>query len=159
MRNRASDRFWTWFAVARLLPAYLLLGILKHLMPLRWLARWTWCDQKGLRDRETERRLVLSVLRLSKMMRLSDRDCLQRSLLLYRELSRAGADPTLVVGFHELDGKILGHTWVLVEGRATIELEADLLRFTPALFFGSRGILLPSAASALAGAKERPHSG
>jgi hypothetical protein len=150
MRIRSCHRFWTWLAVVRLLPTYLLLGLLKHVVPMRWLTPWTWCPQKRPRDREAERLLVSSVLRLSKIMRLSDRDCLQRSLLLYRELSRAGADPTLVAGFHELEGKILGHAWVLVEGRATIESEADLLRFKPALHFGTRGILLQTPATARA---------
>jgi Transglutaminase-like superfamily len=77
-------------------------------------------------------------------MDLLDRDCLQRSLLLYRVLSRAGADPTLVVGFQRLDSRIMGHTWVLIDGHAVIESDADLIRFSPALRFGPRGALLPT---------------
>ena len=143
---KSSSRIRNALALGRLLPVYAVLGLLKHLMPLRWLARWCWCAQEGPRDRLAEHRLTGRALRLSTLMRVSDRDCLQRSLLLYRILSRAGADPTLVVGFQQLDGKILGHAWVLVEGRPVIESEADLTRFSPTLRFGARGVLLPPEA-------------
>ena len=96
------------FDGCRIVPAYLLLGLLKHLVPLRSLAKWTWCEKTGPRDRVAERRLTANVLRLSKLLRIADRDCLQRSLLLYRLLSAVGADPELVVGFREQDGKIIG---------------------------------------------------
>jgi hypothetical protein len=63
-------------------------------------------------------------------------------LLLYRVLSRAGADPTLVVGFQRVNDRILGHAWVRVDGRTLIEPEPDLVRFSPAFGFGARGALL-----------------
>jgi hypothetical protein len=49
----------------------------------------------------------------------------------------------LVVGFDRLNGKIFGHAWVIVDGRAIIEPEADLARFSPVLAFGWRGELVP----------------
>lgn len=125
------------------LPAYILFGILKHIVPLTQLARWAWCAPAGPRDRETERRLAASVMRLSQLTGLPDRDCLQRSLLLYRVLSRAGADPKLVVGFQRVNRQVLGHAWVTVDGRPVFEAEADLLRFVPALAFGMQGTLIP----------------
>jgi hypothetical protein len=91
-----------------------------------------------------EGRLTAGVLRLSRLVGLPDRDCLQRSLLLYRVLSRAGADPKLVVGFNRMDNRILGHAWVIVDGHAINEHETDLLRFTPALSFGAQGALFPA---------------
>jgi hypothetical protein len=126
----------------RIVPAYLLLGILKHLVPLRSLAKWTWCEAAGPRDRLAERRLAANVLRLSKLLRIADRDCLQRSLLLYRLLSAVGADPELVVGFREQDAKIIGHAWVLVDDVSIVEPESDLARFSPVLRFGARGALV-----------------
>jgi len=78
------------------------------------------------------------------LISLRDRDCLQRSLLLYRVLSRASADPTLIVGFHRTNDRILGHAWVVVDGESIIEPEADLSRFSVTLRFGSRGALLPT---------------
>jgi len=139
---RASSQIRTVLDGFRIVPAYLLLGVLKHLVPLRSLAKWTWCETTGPRDRLAERRLTANVLRLSKLLQISDRNCLQRSLLLYRLLSAAGADPELVVGLHEHDGKIMGHAWVLVEGKSLVEPEPALLRFSPVLRFGARGALL-----------------
>jgi hypothetical protein len=142
MITRALHRLRVGIGLAWMVLPYLLLGILKQFVPLRRLARWAWCPSAGTRDRELEHRLATRVLRLSQLLALPDRDCLQRSLLLYRVLSRAGADPTLVAGFHRVNGRIIGHAWVVVDGRPVIESEGELLRFSPALGFGSRGALL-----------------
>ncbi len=139
----ATNRLRTVLDGFHIVPAYVLLGLLKHLVPLRWLAKWTWCEKAGPRDRLAERRLAANGLRLSKLLRIADRDCLQRSLLLYRLLSAVGADPELVVGFREQDGKIIGHAWVLVDDMSIVEPESDLVRFSPVLRFGARGALLP----------------
>ena len=48
----------------------------------------------------------------------------------------------MVVGFREQDGKIIGHAWVLVDGKSLVEPESDLVRFSPVLRFGARGALL-----------------
>lgn len=143
-RRAPKVRVTTVLDGCRIVPAYALLGLLKHLVPLRSLAKWTWCGRRPAvpRDRLAERRLTANVLRLSKLLRISDRDCLQRSLLLYRLLSAAGADPELVVGLREQDGKIIGHAWVLVDDMSTVEPESDLVRFSPVLRFGARGALL-----------------
>ena len=143
MTPRVSNQIRTVLDGFRIVPAYVLLGILKHLVPLRSLAKWTWCETTGRRDRVAERRVTANVLRLSKLLRIADRDCLQRSLLLYRLLSAVGADPELVVGLREQDGKIIGHAWVLVDDMSIVEPESDLVRFSPVLRFGARGALLP----------------
>jgi Transglutaminase-like superfamily len=142
--KRAPNRLKTGLIMGRLLPAYVLVGLLKHIIPLRWLVRWAWCPPAGPRDCEAEHRSAASVLRLSQLIGLPDRDCLQRSLLLYRLLSRAGADPTLVVGFDRINGRIFGHAWIIVDGHTVIEPEAELLRFSPTFTFGSRGARLPA---------------
>jgi hypothetical protein len=140
----SMKRLKNGLVLGRLLPAYLVLGVLKHVVPLRWLACWTWYPPSGPRDCEAERRLAATVFRLSQLIALGDRDCLQRSLLLYRVLSRAGAHPTLVVGFQRSNGQILGHAWVTVDGRPVLEPEVNLARFAPALSFGFEGApLLP----------------
>jgi hypothetical protein len=141
--KRSSSRLKTGLIVGRLLPAYVLLGLLKHVVPLRWLARWAWCPPVGPRDREVERHLAASILRLSQLVGLPDRDCLQRSLLLYRMLSRAGAEPKLVVGLDRMNGTMCGHAWVVVDGYTVTEKKADLLRFSPIFAFGVGGALLP----------------
>jgi len=125
-----------------LLPLYVLLGLVKHVVPLRQLVQLAWCPPAGPRDLDAERRLAAAVVRLSQLARMPDRDCLQRSLLLYRVLSRAGADPTLIVGFQRVNGRIRGHAWVAVDGCTLIECKADLVGFSPILEFGSHGALL-----------------
>ena len=140
--TKVLDKFGNLLGVGRLLPAYMLFGLLKHLVPLRLLARWAWCRPAGWRDRDLERRLQKRVIRLSQLVGLPDRDCLQRSLLLYRALSHAGANPKLIVGFDQMNSRIFGHAWVVVDGHPVIESETDLLRFSPVLAFGSQGVLL-----------------
>jgi hypothetical protein len=143
---RASRQIRTVLDGFRIVPAYVLLGLLKHLVPLRSLAKWMWCETTGPRDRLAERRLTANVVRLSKLLRIADRDCLQRSLLLYRLLSAVGADPELVVGLREQEGKIIGHAWVLVDEVGIVEPESELVRFSPILRFGARGVLQETAA-------------
>jgi hypothetical protein len=144
----ASDRptmrrLKTGLIMVRLLITYIALALLKHLVPLKWLVPQVWCAAVGPRDREAEWRLTSIVLRLSRLTGLPDRDCLQRSLLLYRVLSHMGAQPTLVVGFQRTNGHLRGHAWVTVDGRSVVEPEAELVGFSPALRFGLRGELLP----------------
>jgi hypothetical protein len=143
MTKQASNRLSKGLVIARLLPVYVLFGVLKHLVALGWLARWAWCPPAGPPDRAAERLLTASVLRLSQLTGLLDQDCLQRSLLLYRVLSRTGADPTLIIGFRQIDGGIRGHAWVTVDGRPLIE-EAKLFQFSPAFGFGARGAFFPA---------------
>src|SRR5262249_58589276 len=139
----ALNRLKNGLLVVRLLPGYVLFGLLKHVVPLRWLVRWAWCPPHGPRDLEGERRLAARVCRLSRLTGLPDRDCLQRSLLLYRVLSYVGAEPTLIIGFQRTNGRLRGHAWVTVDGRSVVEPETELVGFSPALRFGLRGELLP----------------
>jgi hypothetical protein len=140
--RRALNLLRGGLALVRLLPAYVLFGLLKHMTPLGILARRAWSAPAGIRDAAREKRLAACVLGLSRRLGLPDRDCVQRSLLLYRVLSHAGADPRLIVGFRRVNGRVAGHTWVTVDGRPVLELEADLLRFKPAVAFGAGGTVV-----------------
>jgi transglutaminase superfamily protein len=144
--RQASNRLATGLILVRLLPVYVLLGLLKHLVPLTWLARWAWCPPVGPRDHAAERRLIARVLRLSRLTGLFDRDCLQRSLLLYRVLSRSGAAPMLLIGFRRTDRQILGHAWVVIDGQPVIE-HASLLQFSAAFGFGVQGTFFSAQSS------------
>ena len=133
----------------RLAPAYARLGILKHFVPVHELARRSWHRGDRPRDPAREGHVVSAVCRLSRWSGLVDRDCLQRSLLLYRELSRTSADPVLVLGFRRAGERVLGHAWVLTDGRPVAERPDDLTAFDHFLTFGQRGEVLggPPAAS------------
>jgi hypothetical protein len=68
-----------------------------------------------------------------------DGDCLERSLVAYRFLTRAGAAPTLVIGI-ERDATRRGHAWVTVEGESVVESSDALQAFAPvATFDGAAG--------------------
>ena len=142
MRSRIRKRIATGVRCLRLLPAYIMLGSLKHHVILPRLARWAWQSPVGTRDHEAERTLIASVARLNVLLGRADDDCLQRSILLYHVLSRAGADPILVVGFNSNADRVRGHAWVVTDGQPIIECEINLQKFSPAFCFGSGGALL-----------------
>jgi hypothetical protein len=83
-------------------------------------------------------------------------NCLERGLVAYRYLARAGADPTLVVGMPRTPGGH-GHVWVSVDGVAVHDSAARLADFEPVLAFGSDGrlVLGESAAPLRVGERER----
>jgi hypothetical protein len=72
----------------------------------------------------------------------SSRDnCLERALVTYRYLGRAGAGPELVVGVTKPTEAASGHAWVTVDGRAVHD-EPDALRdYAKLLVFGSDGAI------------------
>lgn len=96
------------------------------------------------RDYEAERRVIASVARLRRWLNTRD-DCLEGSLVLYRELSSVGANPTLAVGFRKNGSRLEGHAWVLVDGAV---LPGESHQFQSAFQFGSDGALISDATSA-----------
>ncbi|MFI5178408.1 MAG: lasso peptide biosynthesis B2 protein [Vicinamibacterales bacterium] len=153
LRRRVS----TAFGIGRLLPMYAAFGALRYVVPLPTLARWAWRSPSGGRDLAREQRIVARVAWVqARTARLRPRgDCLHRSLLLYRELSRSGADPILVVGFRQAHGRMEGHAWVLADGGPVAESPAAVEAFTPALAFGRKGVLRASAAGAVPASSDR----
>jgi len=112
------------------------LPVLKRTFPLPRLVRLMWLpSQIPERDPEWEERTIRIVARLS---RASGGNCLARSLVLYRYLSRAHAGPRLVVGMAKPD-ELLGHVWVMVDGRALLETPETLGSYTEVVSFGHRG--------------------
>lgn len=125
----------------RLSAAYGAFAVLKRLVPLDTLVRWAWREPPGAgRNRTREQRVTALVVRLSHLLRAAHGDCLHRSLLLYRELSAAGADPVLVVGFRRGDGGVTGHAWVVVDDCPVVEAADALAPFVPAVAFERAGL-------------------
>jgi hypothetical protein len=60
-------------------------------------------------------------------------------LLAYRFLSRAGADPRLVLGVRTYDENIVGHAWVTVGGQPIHDHQDELARFATLVVFGPNG--------------------
>ena len=130
-------------AIGRLLPLYVALGALKRVVPVQTLARWAWRPPAGPPDPERVRRAVARVWRTQGLLNLGDHDCLQRSLLLYRELSRLGADPTLTIGFRHSAQHLQGHAWVTTPGEAVevVAEPAGVTGYVAAIRFGRNGAL------------------
>ena len=120
-----------WLA-ARALGWLCALPVLKRTLPLERLVRLMWCaPHGGTRDRGREQRAIRIVSRLS---RTSGGNCLERSLVLYRYLGWANADPDLVVGMARPD-EYLGHVWVTVDGQALLETPETLHGYTEVVRF------------------------
>ena len=112
------------------------------MVPLPQLARLAWKPARRERDPLAERRVIVAVTKIRQWFG-RDADCLQASLVLYRELSRLGADPVLAVGFRGQVGGVEGHAWVSVDGH-TVFNESQDRPFMAALLFGQGGAVLGS---------------
>jgi hypothetical protein len=91
----------------------LTLPILKHVVPLGTLARFI-CARRATRS-PAGLDAVLFLLRHGGRLAISA-NCLERSLLLYRFLTEAGASPQLVLGATADAPGIAGHAWIEVDG-------------------------------------------
>lgn len=145
MTTRFYRRLRTAPTIGRLAPAYASFAVLKHIVSLPTLARWAWKPQRGPRDPNAERRVITAVAQLRHWFGAQE-DCLQSSLVLYRELSALGADPKLTVGFRRHDDRVEGHAWVFVDGRVILG-ESYAQPFAPAFRFGRGGVLLGESES------------
>jgi galactokinase len=73
-------------------------------------------------------------------LRSAGRDnCLERSLLVYRYLSAAGAEPVLVIGARTGTSGVEGHVWLLVDGDPVGESAAELAQYEPVTAFDAAG--------------------
>jgi len=99
-----------------------------------------WKAGRTTRDPVAERRVIVAVTRMRQWFG-RDADCLQASLVLYRELSRLGAEPVLAVGFRGRVGGVEGHAWVSVDGETVFQEPQDQ-PFMAALHFGHGGVVI-----------------
>jgi hypothetical protein len=118
---------------------YTLFAVLKHVVPLTGLVRWAWLP--GRRASLSTGGLAVAAVSWiqRRALRGTRTDCLQAALVLYRELSRAGMDPHLVMGFARDAAGLVGHAWVEVGGAPVAETVDDVSRFTRTATFGTHG--------------------
>lgn len=121
----------------------LVLPLLKRFVPLRTLVRLAWAAGTGARASARERQVVrlsgaLPRLRLPRR----EANCLDRSLLAYRFLAEANANPTLVVAVRRSEDSVVGHAWVTIDGRPVHESEAAVGEYVPLVEFGPGGLPL-----------------
>jgi hypothetical protein len=138
-----------------MLPWVLLLPALKRLLPLPRLARLMWAAPAASRRADADDVLALAGMLTHYRPLPSRGNCLERSLLAYRYLARAGLEPSLIVGVAGSDGGgLAGHAWVELAGVPLREPEG-VERFTRVVAFVSEGRMrfetsdasMPSASS------------
>jgi hypothetical protein len=117
------------------------LPVLKRVLPLPRLVGLMAPRGRSLeRDLRREERIAAIARRLYRTRPITHRDnCLERSLVAYRFLSRAGAEPMLVVGFRREVKDIHGHVWVTVDDVPVHDAPAELAAYETVTAFGSDG--------------------
>jgi hypothetical protein len=148
--RRLRQRAMTGVALARLVPLYLALGVLKHVVPLKTLARMTWREPARTFTPSQYTQAAGRVAKVRRLFGRFDDDCLQTSLLLFRELSHLGADPILAIGFRRSDGRVAGHAWVTVDDVPIGDTRPQSAEFALACRFGRLGSVIPTGADSSA---------
>ncbi len=141
----AADAPGDGWLLARMLAWRTVLPLLKRRVPLATLAKVMWRDPRaGIRPTRADRIAGLT-RRLYWGYRAGEDDiCLERSLLTYRFLSSAGADPQLVIGIRGPGDSVVGHAWVVVDGEPLFEPAASVREYASFFAFGRRGALQAS---------------
>jgi Transglutaminase-like superfamily len=127
--------------LARMFAWRVCLPVLKYVLPLPQLVR-LMSARAGRSQRARERRIAAMTAWLYRPAGIlaADENCLERSLLTYRYLGRAGAEPTLVVGMRRGSAPVpRGHVWVMVDRRPVAETHGSLEPFVPVVSFNARG--------------------
>jgi hypothetical protein len=142
--------------LARIFGWSLVLPIAKRTVPLPRLVRLMRPRERtAQRDLEREASIAALAAWVFKTRPPSARDnCLERGLVAYRYLSRAGASPELVVGVAKEMQGVHGHVWVTVDGRAVHDSPSTLAGFEPIFVVKSDGTLIgtpPSSVRSLDG--------
>jgi Transglutaminase-like superfamily len=111
-----------WLAL-RMVGWRLVLPVLKGRLSLTRLVGLMW---RGERARPVTAAREARVAEIARVVFRSEHvsrqgNCLERSLVLYRYLSAAGADPHLVVGMRGNEAPVRGHAWVTVRGEPVEE--------------------------------------
>ena len=123
---------------ARMLPWAFLLPALKHLLPLPRLVRLMWTDPISTSRSSPEDILALAGLLTHARPLPSRGNCLERSLLAYRFLARAGLEPALVVGVASRGDGVEGHAWIELSG-VPVREPNGVDHFTRVVVFGAGG--------------------
>ena len=126
-----------WLA-ARMLAWRMILPALKYLVPLPRLVDLMNARPRGARRPAREQRVATLAEQVFDRRRSSE-DCLELSLVTYRYLAAAGADPRLVIAIRK-DGRLArGHAWVTVDGVPVHDSPALLDDFASLVTFEAGG--------------------
>ena len=135
--RRAIERPADVFLAVRMISWALVLPAVARLVPLASLAPRLWREPREPAEGTAARVVALTAAIYGRRRPLRN-NCLVRSLLAYRFLAEAGADPRLLVGVRR-GTHIDGHVWVTVMDRPIHESLASLAEFRPVVVFASHG--------------------
>jgi hypothetical protein len=135
----SADRWQNAWTIARLAPVYVRLLRRQRTVPLAVLALACWRSCRTPAEASETRRVIACVVRLTQLLGTTERHCVARSLLLYRELSRLGASPCLCVGLRKRAAAVEGHAWVELDGVPVAERNTGDARFEATCRFGKGG--------------------
>ncbi|HEX7084818.1 MAG TPA: lasso peptide biosynthesis B2 protein [Vicinamibacterales bacterium] len=122
----------------RILGATLFVRVAKHVLPLhRLVALMTPTPGgDGVRDPRREARIARMAGWAARAVRpFGEGNCLERSLVVYRELVRAHAMPQLHMGFKSGASGVEGHAWVVLDGRPICDSAARCAEYGVAMTF------------------------
>jgi len=123
----------------RMLGWRLILRPLKRFVPLSRLVPLV-CRPRASEPRRPGREArVLSLADRLCRGRLARGTCLERSLLAYRFLTEAGADPKLIIAVRREDDSLQWHAWVTRDGQPVHERAESLKAYIPVVVFDGQG--------------------
>jgi hypothetical protein len=133
----------------RIVALALAIRVLKYVVPLPTLVRAVAPrPHLGPRTGQREQTIAVFARAAARLVRpRSEGSCLERSLILYRHLALAGAQPRLLVGFRRDHTAVHGHVWVVVDGEPVADSPAVCAGYDVALRFDSFGHPMPNAAA------------
>jgi hypothetical protein len=139
-RSRIRTPADAWLLV-RMIVWAATLPLLKRVLPLPRLVRLAASRPRTGRMESDQREQLAAFARWIYRHGVFTRDpnCLERSLVAYRFLTRAGAEPRLMVGLAKAREGIVGHAWVIVDGRPLNDSPVVLQGFVPVVEFGADG--------------------
>ena len=124
----------------------LLLPALKRLVPLKSLAPLMWSSPNTTRTADREEKIATVVRWITVFLYRNNKTCLERSLLLYRFLSKANSNPLLVTGMLRTEAQNWkGHAWIIVDGKPFDEPESSVEGFQTLMIYGAEGELQENA--------------
>jgi hypothetical protein len=115
------------------------LPVLKRFVPLPSLVRLMWSDAPLPVDVQAETIVRLAAILYPPREDGARGNCYERSLVVYRYLSRARGNPTFVVGVDRAEGEVGGHVWVLLDGRPVHDTPEHLAGHVELVSFGPQG--------------------
>jgi hypothetical protein len=128
----------TGWLVMRMLAWRAALPVMERVVPLPTLVRLMGCHFR-VRDRNGQAQRIVELAERVFNASSSGQNCLARSMVTYRYLSKTSVEPQLVIAFRKGAAPVLGHAWVTVDAMPIHDSPQMLDEFEPLVVFSSAG--------------------